>query len=670
MSRRILVTSALPNANGPIHLGHMLEHIQTDIWVRYQRMRGHEVHYVCADDTHGTATMIRADEEGVTPEALIEVMREEHLEDFRGFSVEHDNYYSTHSDENRHYSELIYERLEKKGLIFTEEVEQLYDPEKDLFLADRFVIGECPRCGEPGQYGDNCEKCAATYNATELKNPRSVYSGRVPELRSSAHYFFDLPKYTEFLRDWTRSDTVQPEVANKLSEWLDDGLRAWDISRDAPYFGFLIPGTEDKYFYVWMDAPIGYMAAFANYCDKTPTVSFNDFWKADSADEVHHFIGKDIINFHALFWPAVLDGADFRKPTRIHTHGFITVNGTKMSKSRGTFIMANKYLEYLDPEYLRYYYAAKLNNSSDDIDINLEDFVLRVNADLVGKVINIASRCAGFLIKHFDGKLAQALHDDELWSEIVTPAASIADLYEKADTSKAVREITRLADLANQYIATHQPWSMIKDETRMADVQLVCSQAINMYRALVIYLKPILPKMAERSETFLNVQPLSWADLDQPLFAHQIRKFKAIMQRIEAKTVDKLVAASAEGNHKTQAADIEAPNSTEHITIDDFDKVKLKVAKIISAELVDGADKLLQLTLDVGDHQRTVFSGIREAYDPQTLVGKLTVVVANLAPRKMRFGVSEGMVLAAGPGGKDIFLLSPDSGAEPGMEVT
>lgn len=669
MSRKILVTSALPNANGPIHLGHMLEHIQTDIWVRFQRMRGNEVYYVCADDTHGTATMIRAEEEGVTPEALIEKMREDHLKDFRGFNVAYDNYHTTHSDENKHYSELIYQRLKQRDLIFTKEVEQLYDPERNLFLADRFVVGECPRCGSPGQYGDNCEVCAATYDATELKNPKSVYSGAVPELRASEHYFFDLPQYTDFLKEWTRSGAVQPEVANKLAEWLDDGLKAWDISRDAPYFGFVIPGTVDKYFYVWMDAPIGYMASFQNFCDRTNNVSFDEFWAPDSSYEVHHFIGKDIINFHALFWPAVLSGADFRTPTRIHTHGFITVNGTKMSKSRGTFIMASDYLNFLSPEYLRYYYAAKLNGSSDDIDINLEDFVQRVNSDLVGKVINIASRCAGFLVKNFDGQLSDTVHDPDLLKEITSAADGIADFYEADDTSKAVREITRLADLANQYIATHEPWNLIKDEARREDVQLVCSQAINMYRALIVYLKPILPEVAEKSEAFLKVAPLTWGDLEAPLLDHKINPFKAIMQRMESKVVDKLVEASADDPAEPEAAETQITES-DYIQIDDFAKVELKVAKIVAADFVEGADKLLQLTLDVGDHQRNVFSGIREAYEPSDLVGKLTVVVANLAPRKMRFGVSEGMVLAAGPGGKNIFLISPDSGAEPGMDVS
>ena len=687
MSRRILVTSALPNANGPIHLGHMLEHVQTDIWVRFQRMRGNQTLYVCADDTHGTATMIKAEEESITPEVLVENIRQLHVKDFQGFLISHDNYYSTHSDENQHFSSLIYNRLQEKGLIFTKEVEQLYDAEKGLFLADRFVVGGCPKCKVEGQYGDNCEACGATYDATDLIQPKSIYSGATPQLRASTHYFFDLASYTQFLKDWTRSDAVQPEIANKLSEWLDDGLRAWDISRDAPYFGFTIPGTTDKYFYVWMDAPIGYMASFQNYCtaQNDPNLQFDDFWRADSSAEVHHFIGKDIVNFHALFWPAVLDGANFRTPTKIHAHGFVTVDGTKMSKSRGTFILADKYLEHLNPEYLRYYYAAKLSNSIDDLDINLEDFVLRVNSDLVGKVINIASRTAGFLVKNFDGVMSEAVHDSELMTKFTEQAENIAALYEEGEFSKAVREITGLADLANQYIAQHEPWAMVKNLELHEQVQLVCSQAINMFRLLAIFLKPILPVTAEKAEEFLGVAPLAWSDCEHLLSGHKINKFKPMLQRIEGKTVAQLVEASAEPAAQTtdnktaeknkqqkpaQLAKNEGKNSDgDFIDIDDFTKVSLKVAKIIAAEAVEGADKLLKLTLDVGDHERAVFSGIKEAYNPEDLVGRLTVVVANLAPRKMRFGVSEGMVLAAGPGGANIFLLAPDSGAEPGMDI-
>ena len=672
MSRRILVTSALPNANGPIHLGHVLEQIQTDIWVRFQRMRGNQAVYVCADDAHGTATMIKAEQEGVPAEALVENMRQLHVADSQGFLIAHDNYYSTHSPENQHYSELIYDRLQEAGLIFTEKVEQLYDPEKGLFLADRFVVGSCPKCKTPDQYGDNCENCGATYNANELIDPKSIFSGATPELRESDHYFFDLGRYTDFLKGWTRSDAVQPEIANKLAEWLDDGLRAWDISRDAPYFGFTIPGTKGKYFYVWMDAPIGYMASFQNLCDQDNHLNFDDFWAPDSSAEVHHFIGKDIVNFHALFWPAVLDGANFRTPTKVHTHGFLTVDGTKMSKSRGTFILAKTYLEHLSPEYLRYYYAAKLNGSADDLDLNLEDFVARVNSDLVGKVINIASRTAGFLVKQFDGVLADIVHDAALMAQFHAQAEPIAALFEAGDTAKAMREVTALADAANQYIAKHEPWNMAKNLEQRDAVQLVCSQGINMFRCLAIFLKPVLPEMAEKAEAFLNVQPLIWADAEAPLLGHTISKFKPMLQRIETARIEKMVEASKQP--ESAAAPAPGKPSAPHdapgeISIDDFMKVQLKVARIIEATPVEGADKLLQLTLDVGDHQRQVFSGIKAAYHAEDLVGRLTVVVANLATRKMRFGVSEGMVLAAGPGGSDIFLLSPDSGAEPGMNV-
>ena len=676
MSRRILVTSALPNANGPIHLGHVLEQIQTDIWVRFQRMRGNQAIYVCADDTHGTATMIKAEQEGVAAETLVENMRQLHVADSQGFLIAHDNYYSTHSPENQHYSELIYNRLQKAGLIFTEEVEQLYDPEKGLFLADRFVVGSCPKCKTPDQYGDNCENCGATYNANELIDPKSIFSGATPELRGSDHYFFDLGRYTDFLKEWTRSGAVQPEIANKLAEWLDDGLRAWDISRDAPYFGFTIPGTTDKYFYVWMDAPIGYMASFQNLCDQGNDLNFDDFWAADSSAEVHHFIGKDIVNFHALFWPAVLDGANFRTPTKVHTHGFLTVDGTKMSKSRGTFILAKTYLDHLSPEYLRYYYAAKLNGSADDLDLNLEDFVARVNADLVGKVINIASRTAGFLVKQFDGVLADTVHDEALMAQFHAQVEPIAALFEAGDTAKAMREVTALADAANQYIAKHEPWNMAKDPEQRDAVQLVCSQGINMFRCLAIFLKPVLPEMAEKAEAFLNVEPLTWADAEAPLLGHTISKFKPMLQRIETAQIDKMVEASkqpesapAPTSAQTTGKPAAPDEASDVISIDDFMKVQLKVARIVEAAPVEGADKLLQLTLDVGDHQRQVFSGIKAAYQAEDLVGRLTVVVVNLAPRKMRFGVSQGMVLAAGPGGSDIFLLSPDSGAEPGMDV-
>lgn len=680
MPRRILVTSALPYANGQIHLGHLLEHIQTDIWVRFQRMRGHQVLYVCADDTHGTATMLRAEKEGVTPEVLIEGLRADHVRDFEQFLIAHDNYHSTHSPENQELSELIYTRAKANGRIFTQQVEQLYDPQKQLFLADRFVKGGCPRCKAPDQPGDNCDVCGATYAATELVTPYSVISGATPELRASEHYFFDLPAFTDLLRDWLVNGT-QTEVANKLKEWLDGGLKPWDISRDAPYFGFLIPGTTDKYFYVWLDAPIGYMASLKNLLAKRNDFSFDEFWSAEATDtEVHHFIGKDIINFHCLFWPALLTASGFRRPTRVHVHGFVTVDGTKMSKSRGTFIEGATYLQHLRPEYLRYYYATKLNGSVDDIDINLDDFVQRVNSDLVGKLVNIASRCAGFITKQFDGQLADALPEPELFAEFAAASERIADCYETDDTARAVREIMSLADRANQYVAARAPWSLAKDPARRSDVQAVCTQALNLFRQLLIWVKPVLPGIAAEAETFLNVTPLQWQDCTTPLLAHRINSYVPLLTRLERDAIDRVVDASkadqlvalAEQTVSTAPVDIKETPVTEaaFISIDDFAKVKLKVAKILEASAVEGADKLLQLRLDLGDHQRTVFSGIKSAYDPATLVGRLTVVVANLAPRKMRFGISEGMVLAAGPGGGDIFLIAPDTGAMPGMDVT
>ena len=670
MSRRILVTTALPYTNGPIHVGHLLEHIQSDIWVRFQRLRGNECIYVCADDTHGTATMLKAEKEGVDPEVMIEGMRQEHVRDFKGFHIAYDNYHSTHSQENREICELIYERLVDAGLIFTRDVEQLYDAERQMFLADRFVKGGCPRCGAADQYGDNCDACGATYGAIELKNPRSLISGGEPTLRSSPHYFFDLPQYSDFLVQWTRSGAVQPEVANKLAEWLDSGLRAWDISRDAPYFGFLVPGTTDKYFYVWMDAPIGYLASFKNLVDARDDIRFEDFWSPEAAGEteVHHFIGKDIVNFHALFWPAVLDGSGFRTPTRIHTHGFITVNGAKMSKSKGTFINAATCLEHIDPECLRYYYATKLNGTIDDFDINFDDFAQRVNSDLVGKVVNIASRCAGFITRQFDGRLSSELHDEPLWARFVDASNALAQHYENSATSKGVRLITELANLANQYIARHEPWKLARVADRQQEMQAICSQGINLFRVLAIYLQPILPAMAESARAFLNVQPFTWDDIDKPLLDHQVGKFQPLFKRMEKKDLDRLVEAS----RSTAQATAPEPESEDAntISIDEFARVELKVASVLAAEAVDGADKLLRLTVDVGGEQRQLFAGIKTAYrKPEDLIGRLVVVVANLAPRKMRFGTSAGMVLAAGPGGEDIFLISPDSGALPGMDV-
>ncbi|MDG2071427.1 MAG: methionine--tRNA ligase [Pseudomonadales bacterium] len=664
--RRILVTSALPNANGSIHLGHLMEHIQTDVWVRFQRMRGHECIYVCADDTHGTAIMLKADEQKVDPKTLIKGIKAEHEKDFTDFLISHDNYYSTHSPENAHYSSLIYNRLKDAGQIAVRSVNQLYDPEKDMFLADRFIKGSCPRCKAEDQYGDNCEVCGATYDATDLINPRSSISGAEPVLKKSEHFFFTLSNFDDFLKTWTRSGTLQDQVVNKLSEWLDTGLKDWDISRDAPYFGFEIPGEPGKYFYVWLDAPIGYMASFQNYCERNPGLNFDDFWEKDSDCEVHHFIGKDIVNFHALFWPAMLSSANFRTPTKVHTHGFVTVDGLKMSKSRGTFINARNYLDHLSPEYLRYYFAAKLNGNVDDLDINLEDFVQRVNSDVVGKVVNIASRCAGFINKQFDGQLAAEV-GTPLIDDLAQRAYEIAAHYENSDYSKAVREIMAMADRANQYIDEHKPWIMMKDENQRDQVQQVCSDGLNLFRILVTYLKPILPSIAEKSEDFL-ADTFDWSSLATPLTNHKINAFKPLLTRLEMASVTDMIEA---GKDAAQAEeDKEEETQMNAIEYDDFAKLDLRIARIVNAEAVEGADKLLKLTLDIGDAQRTVLAGIKAAYAPEDIIGKLTVMVANLAPRKMRFGISEGMVLAAGSGDKEIFLLEPHPGAEPGMQVT
>ncbi len=665
--RRILVTSALPYANGSVHLGHLLEHIQTDIWVRFQRMRGHECIYVCADDTHGTATMLLAEQEGVSEEALIDRLHAEHLADFERFGISYNNYYSTHSDENQYFSNLIYTRLRNRGFVYTKDVEQLYDPERKMFLADRNVRGDCPRCGASNQPGDNCDSCGATYDARELKNPVSAISNATPILRNSDHYFVDLPKFTDFLREYIHNGSQQLEVANKLTEWIDGGLRGWDISRDAPYFGFPIPDADDKYFYVWMDAPIGYLASFKNWCSKSD-VDFDEYWRADSTCEVHHFIGKDIINFHCLFWPSVLHHSDFRTPTKVHVHGMLTMNGEQMSKSRGTFVLASTYLDFLDPDYLRYYLAARLAPNSADLDLGSEDFVSRVNSDLVGKLVNIASRSEGFLAKNFDNTLASELAEPELWQEFVDEEERIAAWYEEGDTRRVVRRVMELADKCNQYLANKAPWQLIKDENRKDEVQGICSMGINLYRTLIAYLKPIVPSLTQRSEEFLNAGDLTWENATQPLLSHRLNKFGRLLNRIELKTFNAMIEAGAENTAVED--DSESESESPHIEIDDFLKVDLRVARIVQAELVDGADKLLRLLLDVGDHERTVLSGIRSAYTPEDLVGRSTVVVANLKPRKMKFGVSEGMVLAAGPGGSEIFLLAPDDGAKPGMRVT
>ena len=690
--RKILATCALPYANGPIHLGHLLEHIQTDIWVRFQRMRGHEAYFICASDAHGTPIMLKAQQMGISPEALITAVREEHMADFADFHISFDNYHTTHSEENEQFAAQIYNKLHAAGHIKTRIISQLYDPEKGMFLPDRFVTGTCPTCKTPDQNGDSCDSCGATYSPTDLINPKSVVSGATPELRDSEHYFFDLPAFEDMLNEWTRSGSLQVEMANKLAEWFEQGLNQWDISRDAPYFGFEIPNAPGKYFYVWLDAPIGYMGSFKNLCDKTD-LDFDTFWNKDSEAELYHFIGKDIIYFHSLFWPAMLEGAGYRKPTSVYAHGFVTVNGAKMSKSKGTFIKGRTYLDHLNPEYLRYYYAAKLTNKIDDLDLNMEDFAQRVNADLVGKVVNIASRCASFISKRFDGMLSATIDDQALADEVMNAGDVIASHYESRDFARAMRVIMALADKVNEYIAIKEPWQLVKDETKQQEVQDICSLGINMFRILMIYLKPVLPKLAQSSEAFLNDE-LLWSGHTRLLTSHHVNKFKALLQRVDMDKVNAITEASkqdvvedkkvkaapaAKANTKIakqapeQAVDLtnslaSDPISAE-ISFDDFAKIDLRIARIVSAEHVEKADKLLRLELDLGGETRQVFAGIKSAYQPTDLVGKLTVMVANLAPRKMRFGMSEGMVLAAGPGGKDLWILNPEDGAQPGMRV-
>ena len=680
--RKILVTSALPYANGPIHLGHLVEYIQTDIWTRFQKMRGHECYYVCADDAHGTAIMLKAEELGVTAEELIAQVHTDHEKDFRGFLVQFDNYYSTHTKENRELSMLIYNRLRDNGHIAVREITQAFDPEKNLFLSDRYIKGSCPKCKAEDQYGDNCETCGATYSPLDLINPVSTISGAIPIEKASTHYFFKLPEFSEFLKKWTRDGHLQNEVANKLNEWLISGLHEWDISRDAPYFGFEIPDAPGKYFYVWLDAPIGYMASFKNLCDRL-NLRFEDFWDKKSSAELYHFIGKDIINFHALFWPAMLHGANFRTPTKICVHGFLTVNGKKMSKSRGTFITAQSYLQNLNPEYLRYYFASKFSAGVDDLDLNLDDFMQKVNSDLIGKIVNIASRCSNFIARGNNGVLSATIEDESLWLQITDAAESIANHYENREFGKAMREIMAQADAANEYIALKEPWKLDKDPEQKQAVLDICSLGINMFRVLMVYLKPVLPAMSEVVEEFLN-EKLSWGGLSQPLINHKISAFKPLMQRIEQDQIsamlrvnNALVTVHLDQQRKvseymTSETKIESTpieKIADEINFDDFVKIDLRVALITKAEYVEGADRLLQLTVSVGSETRSILSGIRSCYEPKDLEGRLTVIVANLAPRKMRFGVSEGMVLAAGDN-DGIYLLSPDSGAKPGQRIT
>jgi methionyl-tRNA synthetase len=684
MQRKILVTSALPYANGSIHLGHLVEYIQTDIWVRFQKMCGHTVHYVCADDTHGTPIMLRAEKEGITPEALIDAVHKEHSADFAEFLVEFDNYYSTNSDENKVLSQTIYKKLKANGKIATKTIEQFYDPVKNMFLPDRFIKGECPKCHAKDQYGDSCEVCGATYNPTELINAYSAVSGAAPIRKETEHSFFKLSECEDFLKTWTRSGTLQGEAANKMGEWFASGLNDWDISRDAPYFGFEIPDAPGKYFYVWLDAPIGYMASFKNLCAKNG-LDFDEYWAKDSKTELYHFIGKDILYFHALFWPATLEYSGYRTPTQIFAHGFLTVNGEKMSKSRGTFITARSYLDHIkNPEYLRYYYAAKLNSSMEDIDLSLDDFVARVNSDLVGKYINIASRTAGFINKRFNGTLKLSSKNNVI-DEIKAAAGSIKESFANREYSKALREIMALTDKANGFVADKAPWVMAKQEGQDDALQMVCSDALEMFRLLTLYLKPVLPKLAKEIEQFLNIAPLTYADVNVSL-SKNINEYTHLITRVDPKAIEAMTEANKENLTVTNAvkpADIKAASpaaapilasgasdEASYITIDDFMKVDLRIAKIVNAEHVEGAEKLLKLTLDIGESTtRQVFAGIKSAYDPTTLVGRMTVMVANLAPRKMKFGMSEGMVLAASDENSGPFILSPDSGAQAGMRV-
>lgn len=672
--RRILVTSALPYANGPIHIGHMVEYIQTDVWVRFQKLRGNEVYFVCADDAHGTPIMLKAESEGITPQQLIDQVHTEHLSDFTAFGVDFDHYHSTHSDENREISSDIYLKLKEGGHIERRSIKQFYDPERKMFLPDRFVRGTCPKCRTEDQYGDNCDVCGATYSPTDLIDPRSVVSGAAPVEKDSEQLFFKLSHFEDFLKQWLDAGHTQTEIANKQKELFEEELFDWDISRNAPYWGFEIPGETDKYFYVWLDAPVGYFASFRHLCNNTPGLEEADFLAEDSECELVHFIGKDIARFHTLFWPAELHAAGYRTPSNVWCHGFLTVNGQKMSKSKGTFIKARTYLDHLNPEYLRYYFAAKLDDGIDDIDLSLEDFQARVNSDLVGKFVNIASRCAGFIVKQFDGMLSDTLPDEALFDEFAAEGDQIAAAFDARQYSRAIRKIMALADKANQYVDTAAPWVLIKQENKRDEVQAICTQGLNLFRQLAIYLKPVLPETVAQAQAFLNTGELTWEESKTPLLASKINKFKALMTRIEPVQIEKMQEQTQAEQEQPVAEAVvsgalaDEPLSKE-IQFDDFAKIDLRVVKIIDAQAVEGADKLLQLTLDLGGETRKVFAGIKSAYQAEDLVGRQTVMVANLAPRKMRFGVSEGMVLAAGPGGEDIFILNPDEGAMPGMRI-
>jgi len=677
----ILVTSALPYANGPLHLGHMVEYIQSDIWVRWQRLQGHRCIHICGSDAHGTPIMLQAEKLGITPEALVGKINAEHKADFATFQIAFDNFYTTHSPENQTLSALVYQRLKAKGDIITKDVTQAFDPVRNMFLPDRYVKGECPKCHAKDQYGDSCESCGATYSPMELINPISVVSGAKPEQRSSEHYFFKLENYSDLLQKWTKQEHFQPQIANKLQEWFEAGLRQWDISRDGPYFGFPIPDATNKFFYVWMDAPIGYMASFKNWADKQSDVNFDDYWGKDSKYDLYHFIGKDIVYFHALFWPAMLAGSDFRAPTAIFAHGFLTINGQKMSKSRGTFITARNYLDHMQPEYLRYYFAAKLGDGIDDLDLNLTDFMQRVNSDLVGKYVNIASRCASFITKHFDGKLSDKLEDEALFLRISEAGNAIQEAFIGRHYHRAIRDIMALADLANQFVDSQKPWELAKNPATLPKVQSICTMGVNCFRLLSLYLKPVLPELVANVETFLNITPLTWQDRTSPLLSHTINAYQPLIQRIDPKQIADMLDKGKDTMTPTKTTpEALTPVETKatlpegfepiaaEITYDDFAKIDLRIAKIVNAEHVEGADKLLKLTLDIGAEQRQVFAGIKSSFAPEFLIGKHTVMVANLAPRQMRFGLSSGMVVVAGGKG-GLWLIEPQMGAEPGMRV-
>ena len=684
MTRKILVTSALPYANGSIHLGHMVEHIQTDVWVRFQKLRGHECYYCCADDTHGTPVMLAAQKQGIAPEDMIAKVREEHLADFTGFNIGYDNYYSTHSPENKQFSQDIYRALKANGKIESRVIEQLFDPEKQMFLPDRFVKGECPKCHAQDQYGDNCEVCGTTYSPTELINPYSAVSGAKPELRESEHFFFKLGECADFLKAWTSGNNphdgkphLQAEALNKMKEWLGEGeettLSDWDISRDAPYFGFEIPDAPGKYFYVWLDAPVGYMASFKNLCDRIG-IDFDEYFKADSQTEMYHFIGKDILYFHALFWPAMLHFSGHRAPTGVYAHGFLTVDGQKMSKSRGTFITAKSYLEQgLNPEWMRYYIAAKLNSKIEDIDLNLQDFISRVNSDLVGKYVNIAARASGFIAKRFEGRLKDVA-DSALLAKLTAQSEAIAECYESREYAKALRDIMALADIVNEYVDANKPWELAKQEGQDARLHEVCSELINAFTMLTAYLAPVLPKVAENAAKFLNLEAITWANTRETLGEHAINKYEHLMQRVEQKQVDDLIEANKQSIQATPAPAAEEgkyEKVAEQASFDDFMKIDMRVAKVLNCEAVEGSTKLLKFDLDFGFEKRIIFSGIAASYpNPAELNGRMVIAVANFAPRKMaKFGVSEGMILSAATAEGKLKLLDVDAGAQPGDKV-